>query len=208
MPGDSAPSVANPGETAPQAALATPRDRILSVAGRLFYQNGYRAIGVDRVIAEADVAKATFYRHFPSKDALIVAWIERAEAVSLKSAAPISGPCPLTDHALAMIALAKRPACMGCTYQATASEFGGLDHPAHLAALSVKRRVLHDLEARAAAQGLTPPRQAAEAVFLVLEGIWAARRMFGPDAPLDNSARAVQALIGSFGGRDELSGLS
>jgi AcrR family transcriptional regulator len=47
------------------------RDRILAVAGRLFYRDGYRAIGVDRVIGEAEVAKATFYKHFPSKDDLI-----------------------------------------------------------------------------------------------------------------------------------------
>ncbi|MGL5012068.1 MAG: TetR/AcrR family transcriptional regulator, partial [Paracoccaceae bacterium] len=55
------------------------RDRIVTTAGSLFYREGYRAIGVDRVIAEADVAKATFYRHFPSKDDLIVAWVETAE---------------------------------------------------------------------------------------------------------------------------------
>jgi AcrR family transcriptional regulator len=53
-----------------------PRDRILSAASLLFPQAGVRAVGVDALIKEARVAKATFYRHFPSKDSLIVAWLE------------------------------------------------------------------------------------------------------------------------------------
>lgn len=183
----------------PEVPLSA-RDRILAVAGRLFYRDGYRAIGIDRVIAEAEVAKATFYKHFPSKDALIVAWIEGSEARALASAPPLTGPQPLTDYALAMIAIAERPSCLGCTYQVSAAEFSAPDHPVHLAALGVKRRVLEGLETRARAQGLTAPRAVAEAVFLLLEGIWAARRMFGPDAPLDNAPRAVQTLIDSFTG--------
>ncbi len=174
------------------------RDRILSVAGRLFYRDGFRAIGIDRVIAEAEVAKATFYKHFPSKDDLIVAWIEGSEAQGLKSAPPPDGPQPLTDYALNMIAIASRPSCLGCTYQVSAAEFSAPDHPAHRAALAVKRRVLEALSLRALAQRLSHPQQAAEAVFLFLEGIWAARRMFGADAPLDNAGLAVQALIDSF----------
>jgi AcrR family transcriptional regulator len=52
------------------------RDRILSTAYRLFYRDGIRATGIDTVIAEARVTKVTFYRHFPSKDALIIAFLE------------------------------------------------------------------------------------------------------------------------------------
>ena len=170
----------------------TPRERILAVAGRLFYRDGYRAIGVDRVIAEAGVAKATFYRHFASKDDLIVAWINRAEAVS--KAAPAKGLTPLTDYALAMIAIAGRPSCMGCTYQASAAEFGDVDHPVHQAALGVKQRVLADLTDRASRQGLADPTGVAGMVFLLLEGVWAARRMFGPAAPLDEAGQAVRRL--------------
>jgi AcrR family transcriptional regulator len=114
------------------------RERILSVAGRLFYRDGYRATGIDRVIAEAEVAKATFYKHFSSKDDLIVAWIARSEARALAHAPALDGPTPLTDYALSMIAIAARPDCLGCTYQATAAEFGAADHPAHVAARGVE----------------------------------------------------------------------
>ena len=52
-----------------------PRDRILQTAHDLFYRDGVRATGIDRVIAESGVAKVTFYRQFPSKDDLILAFL-------------------------------------------------------------------------------------------------------------------------------------
>lgn len=58
------------------------RDHIVAVASRLFYQHGVKTVGVDRVIAEAGIAKATLYRHFPSKEHLVVAYLQaRHEAV-------------------------------------------------------------------------------------------------------------------------------
>lgn len=53
-----------------------PDARILHTAHDLFYRDGIRATGIDRVIAESGVAKKTFYRYFPSKDDLIVAFLD------------------------------------------------------------------------------------------------------------------------------------
>ena len=89
------------------------------------------------MIAGADLAKATFYKHFPAKDPLIVACFERAEAMADKAAVPMDGLTPLTDYDMAMIAIAGRPTCLGCTYQATAAEFSDIAHPAHQAGLGV-----------------------------------------------------------------------
>ncbi|HZB33280.1 MAG TPA: TetR/AcrR family transcriptional regulator [Streptosporangiaceae bacterium] len=52
------------------------RRRVLTTARALFYAEGVRRVGIDRIIAEADVAKATFYHHFPTKDALVCAYLE------------------------------------------------------------------------------------------------------------------------------------
>ncbi len=52
------------------------RERILQTAHDLFYREGIRATGVDRLIAESGVAKLTFYRHFPSKNALVMAFLD------------------------------------------------------------------------------------------------------------------------------------
>src|SRR5271167_951757 len=53
------------------------KDRILEIADRLFYLQGIRAIGVDTIAAEIGISKRTLYNHFPSKDALIQAYLER-----------------------------------------------------------------------------------------------------------------------------------
>ena len=53
------------------------KERILDTADRLFYLKGIRAIGVDTIAAEIGISKRTLYNHFPSKDALIAAYLER-----------------------------------------------------------------------------------------------------------------------------------
>jgi AcrR family transcriptional regulator len=64
-------------EASPRARSA--RDRILDTSYELFSRHGVRAVGVDELIERAGVAKATLYRHFPSKDDLVVAFLERRE---------------------------------------------------------------------------------------------------------------------------------
>src|ERR1700693_1988252 len=66
------PCLPRPSKAAPRSA----RERILTTAGELFYQEGSRAVGIDTVIAESGVAKMSLYRSFRSKDELIGAWLE------------------------------------------------------------------------------------------------------------------------------------
>lgn len=56
------------------------RERLLDAAGELFYAHGISAVGIDRIIAKAGVAKMSLYNHFDSKDALVAAWLERKHA--------------------------------------------------------------------------------------------------------------------------------
>ena len=62
-----------------RTGLRDPRERLIRAAYDLFSQDGVQAIGIDRVLAEAGVAKSTLYKHFPSKEELIVATLERRE---------------------------------------------------------------------------------------------------------------------------------
>ena len=56
------------------------RERLLSTAGGLFYREGIRAVGVERILTEAPATRATFYRHFPSKDDLVLAYLRGVDA--------------------------------------------------------------------------------------------------------------------------------
>ncbi|WP_223885080.1 TetR/AcrR family transcriptional regulator [Nocardia colli] len=67
--------------TASDDTIVGARERILSTAYDLFTRRGIRAVGIDEVIARAGIAKATLYRHFRTKDELILAVLERRELV-------------------------------------------------------------------------------------------------------------------------------
>jgi AcrR family transcriptional regulator len=58
-----------------------PRERIIESALRLFYQQGFRATGINQIIAESNVAKATFYNHFPSKEQLCVIYLQTRHTI-------------------------------------------------------------------------------------------------------------------------------
>jgi AcrR family transcriptional regulator len=76
------------------AEASSPRRRLLETATRLFYEGGIHAVGIDRIIAEADVAKATFYKHFPSKDDLVVAYIEEQDRLGRAAVAALTKQHP------------------------------------------------------------------------------------------------------------------
>ncbi len=59
----------------------SPRDRIIETALRLFYKQGYLATGINQIITESNVAKATFYSHFPSKESLCVAYLQARHGI-------------------------------------------------------------------------------------------------------------------------------
>jgi AcrR family transcriptional regulator len=75
-------------------AASPARRRLLDTATRLFYAQGIHAVGIDRIIAEAGVAKATFYNHFPSKDDLVLAYIEEQDRLGREAVAALPSQPP------------------------------------------------------------------------------------------------------------------
>lgn len=104
------------------------RDRILDTAFRLFYAYGPRGVGVDTVIAESGVAKATLYKHFPRKDDLVLAYLDKVDQAwfgALRAAARAAGDEPreqLVGMFDALASACRREGYHGCAFINTAAE--------------------------------------------------------------------------------------
>jgi AcrR family transcriptional regulator len=130
-------------------ARASARDRLVTAASHLFHEAGIQATGVDAIIDAAGVAKATFYRHFPSKDDLVVAWLrdsrtrwfDRVRAQAQESRAEPHEEVLVVFEAVAEWLEAER--FRGCAYLNTALEITDPDQPAR----QIVREYLGEIEA-------------------------------------------------------------
>jgi AcrR family transcriptional regulator len=109
----------------PSTEKPTMKERILATADRLFYLRGIRAIGVDTIAAEIGISKRTLYNHFPSKDALITAYLDRR----FVKASPSDKP-PLEQILATFDQLERRFASKtfrGCPFVNAVAELGSED---------------------------------------------------------------------------------
>jgi AcrR family transcriptional regulator len=179
------------------------RERILETAQRLFYRDGFRAVGIDTIIAEAGVAKMSLYRHFPSKDDLIVAYLEESNRQLWEwldgAVADLDDPKEkLIGMFDAIEKLATSPECLGCTFQGTAAEFPDRDHPGHQVALAHKHTVRDRFAQLADEARLRDPNRLADQLHLLMDGAWVAARMYGPDNPASGLTEAARTLIDAY----------
>src|SRR5581483_2634289 len=97
------------------------RRRILDTAHLLFYAEGIHTVGIDRIIAEAGVAKATFYHHFPAKEDLVCAYLGETAALAREAAARLRADAADPREALlsvfeALGELGCGPGYRGCAF--------------------------------------------------------------------------------------------
>ena len=178
------------------------RERLLDAAAQLFDAKGYGAVGIDVIIAEAGVAKRTLYRHFASKDELIAAYLARANTRYLnwidEELAKVDDPVEkLRTYAQLVQTRTTSPASLGCTFQVAAAEFPSLEHLGHKEALAHKIAVREKLLGLVREAELCEPEVLANALLLLIDGAWAAARMFGaqPSTPATTLVEAANALI-------------
>ena len=176
------------------------RQRILDTAFRLFYAHGIRGVGVDTIIAEAGVAKATFYKHFPRKDDLVVAYLDRVDAVwagQLRDAAAAAGDEPvdqLVGMFDALTTACRRDGYRGCAFINAAAEtaFGS---PVHARTVAHKRQVLAWVRDTAAAAGLRDPDGVARSLTLLLDGGLATGALDADPGAAVAARSAAQVLV-------------
>lgn len=180
----------------PRQHRRPPRERLLRAATRLFYRHGITAVGIDAVVAEAQVAKMSLYRQFGSKDDLVAACLERLDRLYHDwFVEQVEKRCePGRDRLLTAFDVIDEwihsDGFRGCAFINSAVELADPQHPAHAAVLAHKKRDRGYLEVLATQAGAPDPAALARQLMLLLEGAIVTALVQG-DRDAARDARAV-----------------
>jgi AcrR family transcriptional regulator len=180
----------------------TPKEKLFQTAARLFYQHGYRAVGVDTIAAESGIGKMTLYRHYPSKDDLIVAFLRDSNEDFWEYFEQSIAEAPTARDKLlaffsALQSYVTSPACYGCPFINAATEYPEVDYGGHQVALEHKQSVRARFMQLAKEAGAHRPETLANALLLLMDGAYMAARMYGASTnnPAVDVTEAAQQLI-------------
>lgn len=179
------------------------RERIIRAAAELFYAQGLRAVSADKIIERAGVGKVTFYRYFPTKDDLIVTYLERRAAwereVIMGATKAAHGD---VDKILRLVSEGiGQEACTagfrGCPFINAAAEYADPKHPVRQVVDTHRAWLLSALEDLVSAAGTTTPT-AAQELMMLRDGAMVTGYLGSPESvstALLSAARAVLADI-------------
>jgi len=186
--------------TEPEGRPSEARARLLGTAAKLFYAEGIHAVGVDRIIAEAEVTRATLYRHFPGKEELVLAYLgESDRAVREVTENAIAGGFPAADTVRAIsrsIAQGIRsPGFRGCAFLNAVAEYPDPRHPVHQAVVAHRRWFLDTVKDLLTRIRETPAEPAARHFVMLRDGAMAAGCLFDPALITETFLRGVEGLL-------------
>jgi len=188
------------GRRATATKLTDLRGHILETASNLFYRRGVRAVGVDLVIHEAGVAKTSLYRYFPTKDHLVVAFLEREDAdfwsvwdaVAHRHADDPAGE--IEAHMRWIGERLSRSNYRGCPQINVAAEFAEPDHPARHVARSHMQALRARLADIARRMGVAHPDKLGAQLALLVNGAFVSSGLLAPEEAIDALVASARAL--------------
>lgn len=186
--------------TTPGARPSEARQRLLGTATRIFYSEGIHSVGVDRIIAEAKVTRATFYRHFPSKDDLILAYLREVheidrgavDAVITTDSPPVA---PLLAIANSIAERIQSPGFRGCAFLNAAAEYPDTEHPVRQEIIAHRQWFLDTLTTLMAQVHEETAESAARHFVMLRDGAMAAGCLFDPALVSETFLRGVEGLL-------------
>ncbi|OLP54389.1 hypothetical protein BJF92_19305 [Rhizobium rhizosphaerae] len=189
------------GSPAPRA-----RDKISSVAADLFYREGIRAVGVETIVKQAGVTKISLYRSFPSKDDLVVAYLEERSRTFLDNWDEMFDrhrDDPRAQLRAIMTYLAERTTTegyRGCPFINFCAEFPDPEHPGRKVAHETKAALRERFRTIAEALDVPRPQKLADGLLLLIEGAYAISQTFGggKDGPGHALVSAAEAMVGGW----------
>jgi AcrR family transcriptional regulator len=177
------------------------RERILDKASGLFAEHGINAVGLQQVIDECGCGKNLLYREFPSKDELVVAYLERlgAESRADSDMAIASHPgdpaAQLVEIVRIAVTRATTPDYRGCAFHNAAAEFREPEHRVHQVSIEHASAVRGVLKALAKQAGVAAPAELADRLMLIIEGVYASGTMFGRRGPTKTAVALAGELV-------------
>ena len=177
------------------------RQRILDTASTLFYERGVRAVGVDLVVDESGVAKTSLYRHFRTKDDLIVAFLEREDAefwAQWDEVAARHADDPVAEIEAHMRWIGKRLAranYRGCPQINVAAEFAEAEHPSRVVSREHMQAMRKRLAEIARKSGAARPGELAAQLGVLVNGAFVSAAMLSPEEATRVLLGAARALL-------------
>lgn len=176
--------------------MSSARARVLETATRLFYAEGIHTVGIDRVIAEAAVAKATFYHHFKSKEDLVLAYLttEYDRQKATLGDTPGTGVARIEAILTKLAEVSTGPGFRGCPFLNAAAEYANPAHPVRHV-VDDYRTWYRDLMRDSLTAAARPdPDQKADMLLLVRDGIAVAGGLGDQDA-VHAGVRTALAMV-------------
>jgi AcrR family transcriptional regulator len=188
--------------TAPKAPAkrSEARERLLAAASELFYSEGINSVGVDRIVGAANVTLATFYRHFPSKQDLVVAYLQAihdtlVERAAAAAATGIEGRELVAAIGAEVVAEVGHEGFRGCAFINAASEFEDRESPVRKVVAAHRQWYFERLRKAFAEAGHKRPGNAARHFVMLRDGAVTAGYLDSPTAAQRTFKRGVEGLI-------------
>jgi AcrR family transcriptional regulator len=190
------------GTTAVQRTSA--RQRLIDAAIRRFYRDGFRNVGIDQVLTDVGISKTAFYKHFESKEDLMIAalemqnrWLQETFRAMISER---GGPTAIGQlYAVLDVveSIIESDEYQGCMFVNVSMEFPLPHEPAHVLASQNKQAIEDIVHALAIEIGATEPRALAQELCLIMEGAYVTRHVTGNRQTIEIARRVARLVIAS-----------
>ncbi|CAL9485910.1 TetR/AcrR family transcriptional regulator [Streptomyces sp. enrichment culture] len=179
------------------------RARLLGTATKIFYAEGIHSVGIDRITAEAQVTRATLYRHFAGKEDLVLAYLDQADRGIREQVAAAVGSTPSAAGQVRAVARSivdgiRSPGFRGCAFLNAVAEYPDPAHPVHRAVLAHRQWFLDtvtELLARVGDDPGGPADAAGRHLVMLRDGAMAAGCLFDPELVSETFLHGVEGVL-------------
>ncbi|MFE5240383.1 MULTISPECIES: TetR/AcrR family transcriptional regulator [unclassified Streptomyces] len=183
-----------------EGGTSAARARLLNTATRIFYAEGIHSVGIDRIVAEAQVTRATMYRHFTGKEDLVLAYLQQADRdlraqAEAAQAEEESGADKVRAVCRTITAGIRSPGFRGCAFLNAAAEYPDPEHPVHQAVLAHRQWFQETVTELLAQTGSAPPGPAGRHLVMLRDGAMACGCLSDPELVSETFLQGVEGIL-------------